>query len=91
MYELLVLILKIMRALYILQGILKIWGPGQKYRWVCEPVDYSMSEDALVVAKACYFYFLLKIADLADTVSIRHSLQLFFRVPYPKGDTRPCY
>ncbi|XP_034824363.1 very long chain fatty acid elongase 7-like [Maniola hyperantus] len=49
-------------------SILKIWGPGQKYRWVCEPVDYSMSEDALLVAKAAYFYFLLKIADLADTI-----------------------
>ncbi|GLV42873.1 hypothetical protein CBL_09953 [Carabus blaptoides fortunei] len=39
-----------------------------KYRWFCEPVDYSMDPDALAVAYLCYYYYLTKVLDLLDTV-----------------------
>ncbi|KPJ15879.1 Elongation of very long chain fatty acids protein 4, partial [Papilio machaon] len=41
---------------------------GRKYRWVCEPVDFSDNEDALLIARLFYFYYLLKVVDLADTI-----------------------
>ncbi|XP_037029561.1 elongation of very long chain fatty acids protein 7-like [Bradysia coprophila] len=38
------------------------------YSLFCEPVDFSPNPDSIEVAKGCHAYFLLKIADLLDTV-----------------------
>ncbi|XP_046400868.1 elongation of very long chain fatty acids protein AAEL008004-like [Ischnura elegans] len=38
------------------------------YNYTCQPVDYSDSPDALRIARGCYYYFLLKIMELLDTV-----------------------
>ncbi|CAH0699685.1 unnamed protein product [Spodoptera exigua] len=38
------------------------------YKWICEPVDYSNSPQAMEIANICYYYFSLKIIDLLDTV-----------------------
>ncbi|XP_012288732.1 elongation of very long chain fatty acids protein AAEL008004 [Orussus abietinus] len=38
------------------------------YSWVCQPVDYSNTPEAIEVASMVWYYFLLKILDLADTV-----------------------
>ncbi|KAG4079957.1 hypothetical protein HA402_006269 [Bradysia odoriphaga] len=38
------------------------------YSLFCEPVDFSMNPDSIEVARGCHAYFLLKIADLLDTV-----------------------
>ncbi|CAH2074983.1 unnamed protein product, partial [Iphiclides podalirius] len=43
-------------------------GWGWHYKWVCEPVDFSNSSRALEVAHLVYFYFILKIVDLMDTI-----------------------
>lgn len=38
--------------------------------WYCEPMDYSVNETTLARITAAYIFFLTKIADLLDTVSI---------------------
>ncbi|XP_064071147.1 very long chain fatty acid elongase 7-like [Vanessa tameamea] len=47
-------------------GIIAAWG--WKYKLFCEPIDYSNSKSALEIASITYYYFLLKILDLMDTV-----------------------
>ncbi|CAH2107727.1 unnamed protein product [Euphydryas editha] len=39
-----------------------------KYKLFCEPIDYSETKEALHTLKLIYFYYILKILDLADTV-----------------------
>ncbi|XP_047527338.1 elongation of very long chain fatty acids protein 1-like [Vanessa atalanta] len=53
-------------AYIFIAGIIEAWG--WKYKLFCEPVDYSNSKSALEVASITYYYFLLKILDLMDTV-----------------------
>ncbi|KAF7413409.1 hypothetical protein HZH68_001898 [Vespula germanica] len=48
--------------LVILLGL--IW----KYKFVCEPVDYSNNQFALQVTAIVWFYYMLKIFDLLDTI-----------------------
>ncbi|XP_023937836.2 elongation of very long chain fatty acids protein 7-like [Bicyclus anynana] len=55
-------------AYIVVTAITKVWDWGQKYTWVCEPVDYSESDYAMLVTRTVYLYYLLKIADLADTI-----------------------
>lgn len=38
------------------------------YNIFCEPVDFSNDETSLLIADGCHTYFLLKVADLLDTV-----------------------
>ncbi|KAG6457502.1 hypothetical protein O3G_MSEX010338 [Manduca sexta] len=58
---------QIVACLYIfVNSIYLAWG--WKYKWICEPVDYSNTEEAIYIAWVCYLYFLLKVADLLDTV-----------------------
>lgn len=38
------------------------------YSFICEPVDYSRSEKAMIIYNGGYLYFLMKIVDLLDTV-----------------------
>ncbi|KAJ6637426.1 Elongation of very long chain fatty acids protein [Pseudolycoriella hygida] len=53
-------------CLLLRQGWMYAYGKG--YSLFCEPVDYSPSPDAIEVARGCHAYYLLKIADLLDTV-----------------------
>ncbi|XP_013134265.1 PREDICTED: elongation of very long chain fatty acids protein 7-like [Papilio polytes] len=53
-------------AAVFITGIKIAWG--WKYRWICEPVDFSNNDDAIQIARLVYSYFLLKILDLADTI-----------------------
>lgn len=39
-----------------------------KYQWICEPVDYSNTPEALRLAWIVYCYYIIKISDLLDTV-----------------------
>ena len=39
------------------------------YSLLCEPVDYSATPQALMIARYCYVYYALKVIDLLDTVS----------------------
>ncbi|KAJ8732478.1 hypothetical protein PYW07_015077 [Mythimna separata] len=41
---------------------------GWDYKWICEPVDFSNEPKPLRIAQMVYFYFLLKLIDLLDTV-----------------------
>ncbi|XP_072940391.1 very long chain fatty acid elongase 7-like [Epargyreus clarus] len=46
-----------------------VWyGWGWDYKWICEPVDFSSSQKAIMVAKVTYAYYLIKYMDLMDTV-----------------------
>ncbi|XP_060801119.1 elongation of very long chain fatty acids protein 7-like [Amyelois transitella] len=38
------------------------------YKWICEPVDFTFNEKAIKITRFVYFYFLLKVIDLLDTV-----------------------
>lgn len=47
-------------------SIILAWG--WDYQWLCEPVDYSVNETSMAIARLVYYYYLLKIIDLLDTV-----------------------
>merc|ERR1712106_89194 len=40
---------------------------GGKYNWVCQPVDYSNSEDGLAAANIVWWYFASKFTDFMDS------------------------
>jgi len=42
------------------------WLTG-RYNWVCQPVDYSSSPDALAAAAAVWWYYWSKFTDFTDT------------------------
>lgn len=37
------------------------------YSFTCQPVDYSSSTDAIIIAKTSYFYYLVKFLEFIDT------------------------
>ncbi|XP_043493652.1 elongation of very long chain fatty acids protein 7-like [Polistes fuscatus] len=39
-----------------------------KYKFACEPIDYSTSQHGMAVLEVMWYYFLLKIYDLSDTL-----------------------
>lgn len=39
------------------------------YSFKCQPVDYSNSESALLMAGSAYIYYLSKFSEFIDTVS----------------------
>ncbi|KAJ8732295.1 hypothetical protein PYW08_015025 [Mythimna loreyi] len=41
---------------------------GWDYKWICEPVNFSNEPKPMRIAEMCYFYFVLKLVDLLDTV-----------------------
>ncbi|PNF22829.1 Elongation of very long chain fatty acids protein 7 [Cryptotermes secundus] len=41
-----------------------------KYKWVCEPVDYSRTPSAYYALKGVWTYLMIKVLDLMDTVFI---------------------
>ncbi|XP_026328940.1 elongation of very long chain fatty acids protein 7-like [Hyposmocoma kahamanoa] len=59
--------LQVLCCAYLFYGAI-VYAWGWKYKWVCEPVDYSNTEEAIRVAKFVYCYYLLKLIDLLDTV-----------------------
>ncbi|XP_058123204.1 elongation of very long chain fatty acids protein 7-like [Anopheles ziemanni] len=38
------------------------------YSFLCQPVDYTPTEVPTLIAKRCYYYFLVKVLDLLDTI-----------------------
>lgn len=41
---------------------------ARNYSFICEPVDFSYSPEAIRIAKIAHCYFLIKVIDLMDTV-----------------------
>jgi len=39
----------------------------KNYSFTCQPVDYSNSSDAILIAKTSYFYYLVKFLEFTDT------------------------
>lgn len=60
-------ILQVIVCVYMVHQALK-YCYLQGYNLLCEPVDYSMSPRALHITRRVYFYYLIKILDLLDTV-----------------------
>ncbi|XP_069697686.1 very long chain fatty acid elongase 7-like [Periplaneta americana] len=60
-------IVQIICSIYITERALTL-GWATKYKWICEPVDYSDTYEAYVVLRAVHSYFLLKMFDLLDTI-----------------------
>ncbi|XP_037070347.1 elongation of very long chain fatty acids protein 4-like isoform X2 [Pollicipes pollicipes] len=42
------------------------WKQG--YSWLCEPVDYSTSPEAMRITSALWFYYISKLLEFMDTV-----------------------
>ncbi|VVC93378.1 unnamed protein product [Leptidea sinapis] len=45
-----------------------VYAWGWKYKWICEPIDFSNTPDSLNVAGFVYHYYILKYLDLLDTI-----------------------
>ncbi|CAG4936663.1 unnamed protein product [Colias eurytheme] len=58
--------IQVVACAYLFIAGVRIWT--SKYKWICEPVDPTNSESALAMANLVYYYFLLKIIDLMDTI-----------------------
>ncbi|KAJ1526976.1 hypothetical protein ONE63_008521 [Megalurothrips usitatus] len=54
-------------SLHVVREALLCCYTGQ-YNIFCQPVDYGTDEDSLRIARGFWFYYMLKIADLLDTV-----------------------
>lgn len=61
-------------AMVLLSGVFFVMGgrmtylPGGRYDWVCEPVDYSEGENATAILRLGWWFLLLKLVELLDTV-----------------------
>ena len=60
-------------SLWIFSRLSGFWLTG-KYSWVCQPVDYSDSEDGYIMASTVWWYFFSKFTDFMDTffMVVRH-------------------
>lgn len=58
---------QVILCLYLVQQSIQ-YCYSKGYSLLCEPVDYSTTPRALNIARGAYFYYLLKILDLLDTV-----------------------
>lgn len=47
-----------------------------KFDMRCQNINYSSSASAIRELKVCYLYFLIKVADLADTVSVHVKIEI---------------
>ncbi|XP_046387867.1 elongation of very long chain fatty acids protein 1-like [Ischnura elegans] len=45
-----------------------VCGWGRHYKFLCQPVDYTRSYLSMRMARAVYYFFLIKIFDFSDTV-----------------------
>lgn len=61
-------IVQVIANIYVVINISKV--VLKKFNLYCNVVDYSNDEDALILLRAFYIYFILKIVDLSDTVSM---------------------
>jgi len=53
-------------SLWIFSRLCGFWLGG-KYNWICQPVDYSQSEDGLAAASIVWWYFASKFTDFMDS------------------------
>jgi len=60
-------------SLWIFSRLSGFWLTG-KYSWICQPVDYSDSEDGNIAASTVWWYFFSKFTDFMDTffMVVRH-------------------
>merc|ERR1711970_361211 len=53
-------------SLWIFSRLCGFWLGG-KYNWICQPVDYSQSEDGLAAASIVWWYFASKFTDFMNS------------------------
>ena len=58
--------LKTFFSLWIFSRLCGFWLGG-KYSWVCQPVDYSQSEDGLEAANIVWWFLASKFTDFMDS------------------------
>eukprot|EP00092_Neocalanus_flemingeri_P030180 GFUD01032758.1.p1 GENE.GFUD01032758.1~~GFUD01032758.1.p1 ORF type:complete len:296 (-),score=56.91 GFUD01032758.1:219-1106(-) len=54
-------------SFWIFMKTCSFWATG-KYNWLCQPVDYSDSEDGLAAADMVWWYFFSKFVDYLDSI-----------------------
>jgi len=55
-------------ARLVVQGLQYVYKFTNGYSLLCQPVDFTWNEEPIIIANGCHTYFLLKLADLLDTV-----------------------
>ncbi|CAF2443857.1 unnamed protein product [Rotaria sp. Silwood2] len=60
-------VLQVVFCAYITYESTYVWFK-ERYSFLCEPVDYSSHTTAIRACKACWWYYIMKIADLIDTI-----------------------
>jgi elongation of very long chain fatty acids protein 7 len=53
--------------MWVFTGGLKLWFSGE-YNWVCQPVDYSNSEKALLAVNLAWWFYMSKFFDFVDSI-----------------------
>jgi len=53
-------------SLWIFSRLCGFWLSG-KYNWICQPVDYTESDDGLTAASIVWWYFFSKFTDFMDS------------------------
>ncbi|XP_044726853.1 elongation of very long chain fatty acids protein AAEL008004-like [Chrysoperla carnea] len=56
----------VMSAIMVYEHFMAGWAVG--YSYVCQPVDYSNSQQALRMANLCWWYYMSKLSEFADTI-----------------------
>ncbi|CAF4588489.1 unnamed protein product [Rotaria socialis] len=60
-------ILQVIFCSYVTYESAYVWYE-ERYSFLCQPVDYSYRKTAIRACAACWWYYILKIADLTDTI-----------------------
>merc|ERR1712088_1229498 len=53
-------------ALWVFQKACYFWLTG-RYNWLCQPVDYSNTEEGMLAADRAWWYFFSKFIDYLDS------------------------
>ena len=62
------ILMVLLSAWFFVEGGRLTYLPGGKYNLVCEPVDYSLRPEAMRLATVGWWFLLLKLVELLDTV-----------------------
>ncbi|CAF2064173.1 unnamed protein product [Rotaria magnacalcarata] len=60
-------IVKVILCIYITYEATYVWIK-ERYSFTCQPIDFSKSETAMKACKACWWFYIMKLVDLTDTI-----------------------
>ncbi|CAF1135254.1 unnamed protein product [Rotaria magnacalcarata] len=60
-------IVQVILCTYITYEATYVWIK-ERYSFTCQPIDFSKSETAMKACKACWWFYIMKLVDLTDTI-----------------------